>query len=114
MSDMDSSQENANLAGLALVRQAITYSDSPVPAGDVMEVLAPYLQRAWIEQGSPEGGFNAEPALRVILAGLAQFAGVLYRAVATAHAGRRLSKAELLARLDEFEHALVAHPEESQ
>jgi len=95
--------ENANLAALALIRQAVGYSDAEHPAGNVMDVLGPLLESA------RQDGLPDERVVRALLASLAQWAGA---AQLGAKFGRPPSKAELLDSLDEVEHALVAHPEE--
>lgn len=110
---MSNLQDHANLAAVALVRQAIEYSDAGRPSGNVMEVLVPYLRRAWELAGTPGETFDAEPALRRLLATLAQLAGVTYHKLQVTEKGRDLSKEELLAALDGFGHALAADPGEA-
>jgi len=99
-------RQNANLAALALIRQAVGYSDAEHPAGNVMDVLGPLLESA------RQDGLPDERVVRALLASLAQWAGAAFAAQLGAKFGRPPSKAELLDSLDEVEHALVAHPEE--
>lgn len=107
-------EQDADLVALALVRQAITYSDALSPSGDVGEVMVPYLDAEWERAGSPADGFDAGPALRKVIASLAQVAGACYSSLLSARLGREPSKQEVLANLDELEHAMLADPEQDQ
>lgn len=103
-------QDEANLAAMALIRQAIEFSEAAGPAGsvmDVMDVMEPYLKRAWELEGSPEGAFDAQAALFKLLASLAQMGGVSFAQLLSARAGRVLTRHELLAELDATEYRFI-------
>jgi hypothetical protein len=103
---MSNPQDEASLAALALVRQAIQYSDAEMTEGSVMDVVGPYL----VKLSGPDDDADHTAALRMLLASLAQWAGVTYRALITAREGDQPSKQHLLAHLDEVERRLVTDP----
>lgn len=100
-------QDEANLAAMALIRQAIEFSEAAGPAGSVMDVMEPYLKRAWELEGSPAGAFDAQSALFKLLASLAQMGGVSFAQLLSARAGRVLTRHELLAELDATEYRFI-------
>jgi hypothetical protein len=96
-------QAEASLAALALVRQAVEFSDAKTTDGSVMEVLGPYL----VKLSGPDEDADHTPALRLLLVSLAQWAGATFQALVAEREGAAPSKTHLLAHLDDMERRLV-------
>lgn len=106
-------QAEAEQAALALVRQAIEFSDASGPSGNVMDVVGRYLAAAHRASGAEPGAeFNAGPAFRTLLVALAQFGGATYKSFVEARSGRPVSKTEVLAALDDIALGMIADPPE--
>lgn len=107
-------RDEANMTAIALVADAVTYSDAPSPAGSVMATVQPYLTRYWEAQGSPEGGTDIAAALSVLFASLAQVAGVAFWKYLDAQRGGPQAKETVLASLADFQLQFLLSPGETE
>ena len=110
MADLD---DEAALAAFGLVRQAIETSRAPAPAGNVMDVVQPYLVRTHPQLANLPAGTMVDielPAeLRRLIALLAQVAGASFQAYIEARNGTEgVSVEELTGRLTVMEQAWLA------
>jgi hypothetical protein len=108
-----SERDEANVTALALVRDAVSYSDHPSPPGTIMETLQPYLMRAWAAQDPPpadDAAVDATPVFTVLLASLAQVAGVAYWRYLEAKHGRDFTKDQVLDSLLDFQSRFLEPP----
>jgi hypothetical protein len=116
MSSMDMGDE-ADLAAMALVRLAVEHRQ--VAGGSVREAITPYLEKCWQEAGAPEDGFNAAPALSMLLAHLSQFAAAAFQSYVQCKSGEQLPPEpqlteQLLDRLAGFELRILAEARQAR
>jgi hypothetical protein len=95
-------QDDAGIAAVALVRQAILTSEDPAAAYDAMaEVANPFFA----QYAQPDGDLG--PAVQALLVGLSQFAAASYASFMQLRAGSEVTTGVLLEHLDQFEMGLA-------
>jgi hypothetical protein len=108
MNGQNPAQDEALLAAMALVRQAIEFSEAEGPAGSAADVLLPYLERVspHLSQGE-DGAYDVMPALTALAASLAQIGGAFFAYVQRESEDGPVPVAELLSRWDDYEATCV-------